>query len=422
MPDGPPSDQPPPREERPARPDWPRRRGLTPEQRRFLGAPRIREKRAETPGVHEDTRADATVPYLPEEAPADPPRTFDPSRRTEKAETATPSPIHEGEQETRETREPEDPDSGPSKKLLRPDEERSRIPEMQRALLILGALLLLGLTFYVGMRFPYWRHKLYSARNAPKLDQVRDKFPGISAEELVQQALKLERAGNKRDAAERYIAAKHKNLRYRGILQRVGRIAYDNGEFHTADKLFERAIAFGENIDTANYYRGLIAVRRKDLPAAQRFFEAAATASPFIADHHFYLAETLRMDHRPYDAIPRYAQAALLARTEEAATVCRFKMRMTRLEAAEMSKIGAEIEAERKSGTLPVDWLMTAAALHIREARVDEGVALIAQARAANQPGLFVSCVADRFFVDAGQKNPAIAEACRVEAAPPPGG
>ncbi len=96
---------------------------------------------------------------------------------------------------------------------------------------------------------------------------------------------------NSRRRRERFLAAKQKNLSYRGILARVAKIAYDHKDMATADNLFEKAIEFGENIDTSNYFRGLIAVRRKDLPAAIRSFEAAIAAAPFVADYHFYLGE-----------------------------------------------------------------------------------------------------------------------------------
>src|SRR5213075_2899137 len=97
------------------------------------------------------------------------------------------------------------------------------------------------------------------------------------------QGLAAERAGNFQEAADQLIAAKHKDLTYRGILFHVGRIVYEHGDFDGADKLFERSIAFNENVDRANYMRGLLAVRRKDLPAAQRFFSEAAKADPFTA-------------------------------------------------------------------------------------------------------------------------------------------
>lgn len=388
-----------PRREAETTPASRRRSSLTPEQRRFLATSRVKEER-EKPATESEPEDSKTVaapgPIVAEPEPI----------KVSASNTLDEVIAEPGEREDRKVR---------SSGMLKPNEKQSRRSEMHRAIVIIGALVLLGLMFYVGLKFHYWKYLLFSARNAPKLEEsAADKFPGLSSDELVVQALEAERAGQMKEAAERFIAAKHKNLRYRGILFRVATIGYNGGDFDTADKLFERAIAFGENVDTANYYRGLIAVRRKDLAGAQRSFAAAAEAAPFTADYHYYLAEALRMNHQPSEAIPRYEHGALLARTEQDATVCRFKIRMARLEAADASKVREEILEQQRAGALSVDWLMTAAALHIREGRLDEATALIMQARDANQPGLFVSCTSDFYFVEAAQKHPRLAEVSRM--------
>ena len=160
------------------------------------------------------------------------------------------------------------------------DKKSSRVIEMQQAVLIIGAILVLCFAFYVGKKFDYWRYVLMTKTKPKLMEKTVDKFPNSSADELLEQALTAEHRGDWRDAIERFIAAKHKNLAYRGILFHAARLSYDKGDFDNADKLFERAIAFHENVDTANYFRGLIATRHRDLPAAERFFEAAATADP----------------------------------------------------------------------------------------------------------------------------------------------
>ena len=134
------------------------------------------------------------------------------------------------------------------------------------------------------MKFPALMRQIYAGRQAPALESsIQQKYAGLSANELVTQALAAERAGNFQEATDKLIAAKHKDLTYRGILFHAGKIAYDHGDFDGADKFFERAIGLNENVDRANYLRGLLAVKRKDFPAAQRFFAAAANADPFTA-------------------------------------------------------------------------------------------------------------------------------------------
>jgi hypothetical protein len=101
------------------------------------------------------------------------------------------------------------------------------------------------------------------------------------------------------------------------------------------------------------------------------------------------------------------------ARNGQDATVCRFKIRMAELEAASAAEVSAAIEKKQSAGPLPVDWLMTAAALNIRQGNLGEALRFLTDARNGNNPGLFASCVNDLFFRDECQKQPELAEACR---------
>jgi tetratricopeptide (TPR) repeat protein len=373
----------------------------------LLGTPRSLHERAEA-----EKKIDQ--PAVPEEAAP-------PLEPRERHEATAQEKIAE------EAAQPEPESSAPGIEqrtvLRKADDKSGRAIEMQHAALIIGALLVLGLTFYVGRKFDYWRF-LVTAKNSPKLPaQFADKFPNVSAEELVEQALAAEHGSNLRDAIDRFVAAKHKNLKYRGILFRIGKIAYDHGDFDAADKLFERAIAFNENVDTSNYFRGLIATRHRDLPAALRFFEAAANADPFTADYYYYWAEALRLDHHPQDAVTRYTQAERRARNEQDKAVCQFKERMARLEAGEAAQLKSEIDKKGSAGALSVDWLMTAAAVAIREGRIDDAARFARDAHAfslqvVNGMGIYVSCTGDPVFRDACEKHSELAEVCQENLSP----
>ena len=291
----------------------------------------------------------------------------------------------------------------------------SRAIELQQALLILGGVLVIALAFYGGTKLNYLRYLIATRHTAKTVAEGPDPFPGIAPADLVQQALLSERAGKWEDAVERFMAAKRKDLGHRGILFRVGKILYDHRNFEAADSAFERAVAFGENVEAADYYRGLIAVRRRDLATAEQFFTAAIAAAPFVSDYHYYLAETLRLDLKPKEALPHYQQAALLARDAQDEAVCQFKMRMARIEAAEGATVAAELQKnEAKVVSLP-DWLMTAAALQLKSGNIEQTRQLIMQAREAKSPGLFASCVNDFYFHEAAKKYPELADALHLD-------
>ena len=295
--------------------------------------------------------------------------------------------------------------------------------EVQKIMLIVAALMLLGGAFYAGKRIEYWKYLIATRRDAKLVEKLTSEFSGTPPEELVENAIVAERLGKWDEAAKRFIAAKYKNPALGGVLFRAAKIFYDHSDFETADRLFESSISFNENIDASNYYRGMIASARNDFPAAERFYEAAANAAPFNADYYYSLAETLRKNHRPKDAIARYEQAARRASGDAEQTICRFKIRMATLEAGDSAKVSQELEQKRSQGELPIDWVMTAAALEIQQGHVDEAIPLIDQAHEADQPrlyALFAACVSDRFFSVASQNNPELQRVCAVDRAKNP--
>ena len=361
-----------------------RRIRITPEQRRFLGPGR---------SLH-DQQPSAQSPE--QAAPS-----------FEKEEAATrPLPLEEDDR----------PRPVQKARLWKPD----RAVEMQTVALVASGLIVLVAAFFLGRKFDSWRYALLSQKQTKALAAQANKFPNVSAEELVSQGLVAENLNNWSDAAEHYIAAKFKNLSYSGLLFRAGKLYYDHSAFDDADTLFDRAIAFGENVDASNYYRGMIALGREDFPAAERFFESACDAAPFNADYYYSWAETLRKDQKPKEAIARYQDAAARA-TEQQALICRFKTRMAMVEAGELDSLQSEIEKRRRDGTLTVDWLMTVAAIQIRGGEIEAAVQTVEQARASDQShllGLFAACAGDRLFTSACRNHPELARACQVSATP----
>lgn len=288
--------------------------------------------------------------------------------------------------------------------------------EVQKLALIAGALILLAATFYVGKKFEYLRYLIATRNEAKIAAKATGDFAGASADELIEHAVMDEQAGRWSDAAKRLIAAKYKNTALGGILFHAGKLYYDHSDFDSADHLFESAIGFGENVDAANYYRGMIASSRNDFPAAERFFEAAMNTAPFNPDYYYSLAETLRKEHRPKDAIAHYEQAARRG-DESQQTICRFKARMAALEAGDVDPVRNDLEQKRKLGPLSIDWQMTEAAIAIQQGDTAQAVKVLQEAREADQPQLdarFAACAGDRFFAVACQSNQELAQACRV--------
>jgi tetratricopeptide (TPR) repeat protein len=401
--------------------EGPRRAAITSELRRFLGVARSR------PGRSAKKKKARRLPSPVQKATPEMPREPEPTEahpeatRPQRIKLPRTPPTSVNKEKSTAAQLPQRMPVQPAAALV-PDRKSRRAAEMQKIALIIGGLFLLLFTFYVGKKFEYLKYRIASW-NKPKLSGVSDKFPGASSEQLIDQALAAERLGNWHEAVERFLSAKQKNLNYRGLLFRTAKLCYDHGDFGNADKLFERAIAFGENVDTANHFRALIAIGRSDYPAAERFFEAATRAEPFLPGYYYYWAETLRKDRHPKEAMQRYEQAAARTSSQQDVTVCQFKIRVTRLEAGDTGGLDAEIEEKYAAAPLSVDWLLTEAALKIRQGHIAEAVPLIDSARVADENrlfSLFAACTADMLFSEACRNHPEIAQACRIAGTPPP--
>src|ERR1700731_3834475 len=299
----------------------PRRQSLTPALRKFLGPGRSWRDR-EAAKERADEAADAPPPSPPPEPAPHP-----------EPEPGFSEPVREPPPKSERVKTPS---TAPS---VMPDQKLSRALEMQTVALIIGALIVVAAAFYAGTKIRFLKSVL-AGRNKPELPASDStKFPGLSADELVEQALAAERLGNWHESVERLIAAKKRDLTYRGILFHAGKLCYDHNDFDSADRLFDRAIIYGDQVDTANFLRGLIAVGRNDLPAAENFFQAAVTAEPFIPGYYYYWGESLRRDHRPNEAIKRYEQSAARTANEPDAVLCRFKARVAKAETAENAEL-----------------------------------------------------------------------------------
>ena len=227
---------------------------------------------------------------------------------------------------------------------------------MQKVAIIIGCLFLLGSVFYLGTRVPYWLYRYRSHQAQKQVQSVPDKFPGVSSDDLVEQAIAAQEAGRWPEAA----------------------------------------------------FRSRIAVRRDDYAAAERFSEAAAVAAPFLWSNYYQWAEVLRLNHHSREAIRRYEQAARRAPPGLNAIVCSYKARLGRIEARD-PKVGEEIAKRQSEGSLSAEWLLTAAALKIDQGHFGDALQLLTEARAATTADTFSYFVNDPIFQNATQSDPAIA-------------
>jgi len=84
--------------------------------------------------------------------------------------------------------------------------------ELRKAIRIIAGLVFLAMVFFAGRKFDRIKYLISLQTRAAELDALPPKFRAISVEELIQTGLAAEKRGDWRDAVERLIAAKRKNL------------------------------------------------------------------------------------------------------------------------------------------------------------------------------------------------------------------
>ena len=290
---------------------------------------------------------------------------------------------------------------------VRPDEKASRAVQMQHVAIILAVVFFTGAMFYLGTKFPFFVYKIRTLRQAKAEQALPDPYPNVSPEELVQQGLVAQNAGRWQEAADRFVSAKRKNHELRGIFFRVGALLAENGDLINADKFLGRSIELGEDVDAANSYRAEIAVRDQNFATAEGFAETAAAAAPFNWIYYYRWAEILRQNGRPKDAIRRYEQGALCAKESLNDWICRFKIRLARIEARD-PEIAGEIAQKLSEESPAGDWLITSAALKVQEGHFGDAVALLEKARAISTSSVFGFGISDMIFRNAAMRDPTL--------------
>ncbi|MDQ2869046.1 MAG: hypothetical protein M3R59_11670 [Verrucomicrobiota bacterium] len=375
---------------------------MTPEMRRFLGAGRSLSDKETRPAVRDTEKPAEIVERAPEI-----PKRIPPPKAQAPRDEATPAPATKAAAPSRL------PVTGASFEAHR---EEARAKEFFKIGAVVALILLILGVFYLGRKIDYWRYRWHLRKMTEETARKPDKFPQFTGEQLIEQALIAEKAGRANEAVEKLLAAKSKSPQTQGLLLRAAIILFRHHELDLADRLLQRAIAIGENADGASVFRGLIAMKRKDYLGAEKSFDDATRLSPFLPQPYFEWAEALRLDRKPKEAIARYQQAALRAASASDEAVCQYKVRITRIEMGEADPVRQELEKRRAAGgDLSVDWLMTAAALDIRDGKFGAATDLINKARANPHDLMFLACANDPFFREVADRHPELAPLLRPE-------
>ena len=201
------------------------------------------------------------------------------------------------------------------------------------------------------------------------------------------------------DAAEKYFReALELNPGLGEIEYFLGKLALKRKDPEVANTHMTNCIKNGHRVAAAFNVRGQLRALRKQFTGAYADFERATAEDPFGPDSFFYWGEVLRQAGRPREAARRYYQAACRGVDESEEFIINIKLLLARVESEEPATLQQEIEKVLELDPPPGEWLLAAAALDLRENRIDAATTRLIEARQALQPGFFYWAMSDPFF------------------------
>ena len=181
-----------------------------------------------------------------------------------------------------------------------------------------------------------------------------------------------------------------------GVDYQLATVAFAQGQLEEAKTCLNRSLARRDAVADSNNLLGAILLRENDLPAAISCLQAASEADPKMVQPYVNLASAYRLNFEPLKAVPVLRTASGLNPAQR--SVYEFRTRLALLEAGETNDIQKQLSEKLAAGEVEADWLLTAAALDLRQGRTDQAAVRLEQARQALAPDLFKVMLDDRAF------------------------
>jgi tetratricopeptide (TPR) repeat protein len=227
---------------------------------------------------------------------------------------------------------------------------------------------------------------------------------GESAEHKVAQAMEAQNRGwlvSSRKLLEEAAAINPDapGLKFQRALQELR-----EGHSRKAAAFARASLVAGQKVADCRTLLGLLALRDKDLPEAERQLRDAIDAEPENARGYYNLSEVLRWQSRPREAL---AQLEIAQKKQPDDPVFPLKIRLTHIEIGERLTF-IRPKSETTSGTDPA-WTLTEAALALRGGKIDHAAVLLDRASEGLAPGFFYPLLKEDHFFQTYKAEPALA-------------
>lgn len=225
-------------------------------------------------------------------------------------------------------------------------------------------------------------------------------FPRAVAEEkaplALQAATKALREGDPEKARKLLLDARVRDPQAAGIDFGLGLVAFTQGRLDEAATELKKSIAAKDAVGDSENLLGIVLIQQGKPEEAVVHFGNSVAANPKNADFLVNLAEAQRANGEPKKAYTLLQGAMEL--NPERKSYYELKLRLARIDAGDMFEVERDTVGKLQSKEIAMDWVITAAAISLRRARMDQAVALLTQAQKAMPPELFRNIMEDRAF------------------------
>lgn len=279
-----------------------------------------------------------------------------------------------------------------------------------------------------GAAFWWWQHRPAATNQEPggAAPGVAASVPGTrallaneEALEIVDRVLGAVAHGEIKEAASLLADAQQRGVPLPGLRYQAALLALNLGEFIPAKNLLDESIDLGDAVPECCYLRASTEAGRGDYKAASEGFLEAVKAAPFNPRYRFFLAESLRRQGSPTQAIKQFEEALQCRPSVADGELIIFKLNLAHVEADNDPEFNQDLVNRLAQENAPVSVLLFGVAREINRADYAAATAYLQRAAKAAPPGVLSARLRDYCFRLPPQEKERTAEWAALTQPPP---
>lgn len=215
---------------------------------------------------------------------------------------------------------------------------------------------------------------------------------------LIDQAMAATQANHFKEAAEALDKVKASGQPVRGLTFQRAMVALFASQYTQAVPLLNEAITEGVDIGEAYNLRATLSSRQNVFRSTSNDYKTASKLDPFDARIFFYWGSAMRRAGMSQEAMVHLQQALDRLREPTAEAYYQLALRLTQIEVGKEKVFADELARQLALPYPNMDWLFTAAALALRDAKYEAAAAYLDRAEQCGDPDGFALRLRDYYF------------------------